>query len=501
MAGGVARARRMTVPPEAAPAAVSPPNGWRVPDTLIIVAALGLVIWLLTFLVVPGRFAVAGDPPRLVPGSFVAADAPQPAPLFGTDGTVGLVNLLFEGLVSGSRTSATIGLMAFLLVLGGAFGILTASGAVDRAIARLMARRQSDALIPAMFLGFAVAGAVFGLSEEGIAITLILAPALVRAGYDSLTALVVCFVASQIGFATSWMNPFTLIIAQTIAGLPPLSGLEFRLAMFALFTLAGAAAAWAYARRVRADPTRSLTRARDAAIRAQAGADMVATARRGDGLILLIVAATMVWVAWGVMARGWFLPEIAAQFLAMGLGVAVVGRATGLFPGLDSIAQAFGAGAAQLLPAVLVVGLAKGALLLAGGDDPTADSLFNSLLHAASLFTSLLPEWLTAWGMLVVQSVINFFITSGSGQAAVTMPLMAPLADLSGVTRQTAVVAFQLGAGLTDIIVPTSAALMGCLAAARVDFGLWLRFIWKPMLAAYGLASAFVITAHAIGLA
>jgi uncharacterized ion transporter superfamily protein YfcC len=481
------------------------------PDTLIIVMGLALVAWLLTFIVTPGRFDVIdGKPPRLVPGSFQLADGPSPAPLFGTDGTVGFVNLLFEGLVTGSRTGATIGLMAFLLVLGGVFGIVMATGAIDRSLARLLASRAgsggaaSDGLILGLFLAFAAAGAVFGMSEEAIAITLILAPALVRAGYDSLTALAACFVATQVGFATSWMNPFSLVIAQAIAGLPPLSGIGLRLVMFTVFTLVGALLTLFYARRIRANPGRSLAYQSDNRFRTTESSALAAgaEAKRGDGLVLLVLLATICWVGWGVMAKGWFLPEIAAQFMAMGLGVAIVARVFGLLPdGFDGAAAAFRDGAAQLLPAVLVVGLAKGILLLAGCEHPEAYSLFNSLLNAAASFTAALPNWLSAWGMLAVQSGINFFITSGSGQAAVTMPLMAPLADLSGVTRQTAVLAYQLGGGLTDLIVPTSASLMGCLAAARVDFGLWLKFIWKPMLGAYAFASAFVITAHAIGYA
>ncbi len=475
----------------------------RMPDTLIIVFVLAIITWLATFLVTPGRFSLAdGTPPRLVPGSFELAAGPMPAPFFGAHSTVGFANLLFEGLVSGSRTGATIGLMGFLLVLGGVFGMLSATGAMDRSLQRLLDRRgASGGLIVGLFIAFSIAGAVFGMAEEAIAFTLILTPALVRAGYDSLTALITCYVATQIGFATSWMNPFSLVIAQSISGVPVLSGLEVRLAIFTVFTLLGAAAACRYAQRVQQNPALSLTRLADERLRAQQSSAQATSAkpRRGDGIILLILLAAIVWVAWGVIARGYFLPEIAAQFMAMGLAIGLVAWAFGLVEGPNALATAFRDGAAGLLPAVLVVGFAKGILAIAGGDQPDQFTLLNTLLNAAAGFTAALPDWLTAWGMLLVQTVINFFVSSGSGQAAITMPLMAPLADLSGVTRQTAVLAFQFGDGFSNLILPTSAATMGCLAAAKIDFALWVKFIWKPMLAIYALASAILIAAHAAG--
>jgi uncharacterized ion transporter superfamily protein YfcC len=473
--------------------AIPEPRAPRVPDTLVIVGALALAAWAATFLFTPGRFAVAGDPARLMPGSYIAAATPAPSPLFGTGGDVGLLNILFEGLVSGTRNGATIGLMAFLLCVGGAFGVIARTGAIDRLVARSLARGRGGAgLLLALFALFSLAGAVFGLSEEAIALTLILAPALARAGHPPALAVALCYGASQVGFATSWMSPFTVLIAQAIAGLPPLSGLELRAAMWVVFTAAGVLWLALWLRRHPPSPPPGPVDAAGLAPDARAG--------WADRLILLLVALTVFWVAWGVSANGWFLPEISAQFLALGLAVVAVAAIARLIPdGLSGAAAAFRDGAAQMVPAILVVGLAKGILLLLGGDDPARDSLMNALLDAAAGFTALLPEWLTAWGMLIVQSGINFLITSGSGQAAVTMPLMAPLADLSGVTRQTAVLAYQLGAGLTDLIAPTSASLMGCLAAARVEFGQWLRFVWKPVLALYALASAFVIGAHALG--
>lgn len=468
----------------------------RMPDTLLIIAAAALVAWAATFLFAPGRFAVTEGPkPAPIAGSFVAQSAPQAAPIFGTDGEVGLLNLLFEGLSSGDRMGSTVGLAAFLLVIGGTFGIILNSGAIDRALGASLAggRAATPALLVGLFALFSAAGAVFGMGEEAIALTLVLAPALRRAGYDSLTAVVVCYGATQVGFATSWMNPFSVIVAQTIAGVPVLSGLELRLFMWMLFTGLGALFLWRYATVTRSVPEVGPLPGDEAA---------PPGLRRGDTAILLATLAAVGWVAWGVVARGWYLPELAAQFMALGLFAGVVSWRFRLAEGgANGVAHAFRDGAAQMLPAILIIAAARGILLLLGGDDPAAPSLLNSLLAGLAAVAGALPQWLTAWGMLGAQSVINLFIVSGSGQAAVTMPLMAPLADLTGVTRQTAVLAFQLGDGLTNLIVPSSAGLMGSLAAARVDYADWLRFFWKPMLGLYVLASGFVIAAQAIGYA
>lgn len=467
----------------------------RMPDTLLLIAAAALLAWAATFLFAPGRFAVTEGPrPAPIAGSFVAEPAPRPAPLFGTDGEVGLLNLLFEGLASGDRVGTTVGLAAFLLVIGGTFGIILHSGSIDRALGASLAggRAASPALLVGLFALFSAAGAVFGMGEEAIALTLVLAPALRHAGYDSLTAVIVCYGATQVGFATSWMNPFSVIVAQTIAGLPVLSGLPLRVGMWALFTAVGALFLWRHAARTRATPAPE-------AAATDAGPSGL---RPGDVPILIATAAAIAWVGWGVIARGWYLPELAAQFLALGLVVALISWRFRLGAGgANGIAAAFREGAAQMLPAILIIAAAKGILLLLGGDDPARPSLLNSLLAGLAGLAGALPDWLTAWGMLGVQSVINLFIVSGSGQAAVTMPLMAPLADLTGVTRQTAVLAFQLGDGLTNLIVPSSAGLMGSLAAARVDYAEWLRFFWKPMLGLFALASAFVISAQATGYA
>ncbi len=469
------------------------------PDTFIIMIVLAFLAWAATFLFVPGHFEVAGDPARIVPGSFNAAPDASPAPIMGDETRTGILDFLFAGLISGDRYSPAIGLIALLLVIGGTFGIVMRTRAVDNAMLAALpgGKAENEWLLIGIFVASSIGGATIGMSEEAIALTLVLAPALSRAGYDGVTAVLACFMGTQVGFGTSWMNPFSVIIAQSISDLAPMSGMALRIPMWAGFTALGAIFLWHYARSVRLGKRAPIGPACIADTASEADTAKFGVAHK---LVLLIFLATVCWVGWGVASRGYYLAEITAQFFAMGIAVSLVARFGGIANcSFNELMDAFRHGAAQLLPAALIVGAAKGILLLLGGDDPQSTSLLNTLLDALSSLTSSAPEWLTAWIMFLSQSVFNFFVASGSSQASITMPIMAPLADLSGVTRQTAVLAFQLGDGLTNLVIPTSAPLIGVLAAAGVRYSEWLVFAWKPMLALMAIASAVVLGAHAAG--
>lgn len=204
----------------------------RPPDTLVLLLALAAMLALLTHVVTPGRFASVepgeGRQRTIAVDSYVAhPEGPQGVALFASGGDPGFLNAWFDGLVSGSRDGAAVGVVAFLLVLGGAFGIVLRTGVFDRSVLALVrvTGAQPLALFPVLFVLFSLGGAVFGMGEETIPLVLLLTPILVRLGYDSISVVLVTFVATQIGFATSWMNPFSVVIAQGIAGLQPLSGL------------------------------------------------------------------------------------------------------------------------------------------------------------------------------------------------------------------------------------------------------------------------------------
>lgn len=166
---------------------------------------------------------------------------------------------------------------------------------------------------------------------------------------------------------------------------------------------------------------------------------------------------------------------------------------------MNTVSESFQQGAKDLLPAALIVGMAKGIVLLLGGDDATTPSVLNTILFYAGESMSGISETGSAVFMYVFQSIFNFFLASGSGQAALTMPIMAPLADLVGVTRQVSVLAFQLGDGLTNIIIPTSASLIGCLGVARLDWSTWAKFAWRLFLMLFAMSVITIIIAVAIG--
>lgn len=480
---------------------------FKMPDTYVILSGVALLAFALTFLVPKGIFDVReiidGDGKSrevLIPDSFRLADnEARGLPIFASGGDIGLLNVAFEGLVSGSKWGASIGVFAFILIAGGAFGIMTATGAINRALLSLISKSQHAdiAAIPLLFIVFSLGGAVFGMGEEAIPFVLILAPVLITMGYDSITAVLITYVATQIGFACSWMNPFSVSIAQGIAGLPVLSGAGMRIMIWLFFTFAGAVAVTYYALLIKRHPARSLAHQSDEKFRQQQDVAIKYTRiSLGDWLIILILFLGVIWIIWGVTQRAYYLPEIATQFFTMGILAAIIGSIFTL-DGMNAnrAAEAFRQGAMQLLPAAMIVAFASGIMLLLGSKDASQASVLNTILYSTSQALNGLSAPLAAVAMFVFQSIFNFFVTSGSGQAALTMPLMAPLGDLVGVNRQISVLAFQLGDGFTNILVPTSASLMGCLGAARLDWTIWVKFMLKPFLLFFFFAAMCIVIA------
>ncbi|WP_434939438.1 putative basic amino acid antiporter YfcC [Shewanella sp. HL-SH8] len=470
------------------------------PDAFIILFFVVLFAAITTHFVPAGFFEVAINPDTnksaLIAGSFQFATDYQGVPLFAEKGEIGFLNFAFEGMVSGDKWGSAIGVMMFIIITGGAFGIIMQTKAVDNGILALIAKTQKFelAFIPILFVLFSAGGAIFGMGEEAIAFCIVLLPLMRAIGYSGIVTILVTYVATQIGFAASWMNPFSVAIAQGIADLPLMSGLEFRVIMWFIFTSIGVAFTMHYAQKIKRNPELSPCFSEEVfSTEPQVKVKFNLT----DGLILTTFMLGIVWVIWGVIARGYYIPELASQFFTLGCAIGLIAILSKRLK-VNDVANAFKKGAQELLPAAMIVGMAKGIVIILGGDQADTPSVLNTLLHYTGLFLGQLPETASAVFMYLFQSIFNFFIASGSGQAALTMPIMAPLADILGLPRQIAVLAFQLGDGLTNIIIPTSAALIGCLGVAKVDWFVWAKFIWRFMLLLVSISITFMIVAVSI---
>ena len=427
------------------------------------------------------------------------------ANVWGTEdfGGFGFLNYVFEGLVSGDRSGSAVGICALILVVGGAFGIIMKTGAIDAGIyAFIKKTRGLERLaLPLLFLLFSLGGATFGMAVECIPFAMIMVPFVIALGYDSIVAVTVTYVASQVGNAVSWMSPFSVAVAQGIAGVPVLSGATFRLVMWVVVTLASAGFMMAYAERIRKNPQKSVVYAEDSHFRSRMNSvsEEEKEFTLGHKLILLEMLAVLIWIIWGVTQRGFYIPEIASQFFVMGFAAgvtAIIFHLNGMT--INGMASAFQGGVSDLAGTAVVVGMAKGILLVLGGSEADVPSTLNTVLYGIGTLLDGVPAFIGAWAMYIFQSLFNLVVTSNSGQAALTMPIMAPLSDLVGVPRQIAVLAYQLGAGFVDAFTPVSASLIGVLGVAGIEWGKWAKFQIKMQAFFFLMGTIIIAVAVAI---
>jgi uncharacterized ion transporter superfamily protein YfcC len=434
----------------------------KLPNTYVLLFLILAMIALATWLVPGGKYET-----HLVNGKQVVDPATFHYVASKPQGVAALMMAPIKGFVEAGL------IIGFVLIVGGAFNVLHKTEAIDamiKSIAKAHTRSPlvRAALIPVFLTLFSLGGATFGMNEEAIPFILIFVPLALALGYDSVVGVSIPFIGSQVGFAAAFLNPFNVGIAQGIAGVPVFSGMGYRVIVWFIATLATVLFMMWYAARVKKDPTRSPTYALDIEKRAEGGIDFGSftgmTARHK--LVLWLFAATLGTMVVGVVQFGWFIEEIAALFLVMAIVAGLVGRLS-----TDETVAAFVQGAKDLVGTALVIALARGTMILAR-DANIVDTMLHGLMP---LVQSSSPVF-AAHKMFVIQSVINFFIHSGTGQAALTMPIMAPLADLVGVTRQTAVLAYQFGEFTTPMI-PTSGITVGVLALARIPWLTWAKWM------------------------
>ena len=498
----------------------------KIPHTYTIISSIILICAALSWIIPAGEYnrqtveVNGAERTVIVEGSFHAVEqAPQ-------------TWQVFTSLLEGFEKQA--GIIAFLLIIGGAFQIMNSSRAIDVGIFSFLRFTQglerhawmkrlgvNNIVIAMVMVLFSLFGAVFGMSEETLAFVIIIVPLAISMGYDSITGLCMVYVAAHVGFSGAMLNPFTVGIAQGLAGLPLFSGFEYRFFCWVVLTAILIACVLIYAGRIKRKPTLSPMYEADAywRDRRNEGIEEVAfhTSRVAwmvyglilTGLVLFsvyypctnfkvgnasaslyavpvctvlfalfgwlglrksfhffilsILAFTVVFLVIGVMGHGWYLPEISGIFLAMGI---LSGYASG--KNADGIIKLFLEGAKDILSAAIVVGLAGG--------------IIDPILHALASLMGEAGKVVSVGVMYMIQTLINIVIPSGSAKAALTMPIMAPFSDVIGISRQATVMAFQFGDGFTNMITPTSAVLIGALGIARIPYEVWVKWFWKLLL-------------------
>lgn len=436
----------------------------KAPNTYLIISSLILVVALFTWIVPSGKFdTVEKNGRQVVVGDSYHNVESNPQ---------GIGDVLMAP-INGFVDAALI--IGFVLIVGGAFGIFQKTEAVDSGI-KAIAKAHSNSefvrmfLIPIFMLIFSLGGAVFGMGEEVIPFILVFVPMALLLGYDSITGVAIPFVGAGAGFAGAFINPFTIGIAQGIAELQPLSGMEYRIIVWLIITTAAIIFVMLYANKIKRKPELSLTYEQDKIKRKNLHLDGIENFKGIDKkhkTVLLLFLLGLIVLVVGVLAFGWYIEEICAVFIITGI---IVGIAGGLKA--DEITGAFLQGAKDLIGTALIIALARGILVIA-----TDGRIIDTILYALSSSIDSFHPVVSSQAMFVIQSLLNFFVPSGSGQAALTMPIMAPLGDLVGVTRQTAVLAFQFGDGFSNMIIPTSAITMGVLTLAEIPWEKWARWM------------------------
>ena len=428
-----------------------------VPHTYVLLFLMVVICALLTWIVPSGTFDRVEDASGrtvVVAGSYHQVE----------NAGLGFFDTIKE-FILGMESASDI--IFFIFILGGAIMIIRDTGALDagvQALAKKLGKRSNLALIIFIFL-FSLMGGTIGMAEECIVFIPILMALCKQLKLDNMVALAVVMVGARIGFTPGLLNPFTLGIAQGISELPLYSGLGYRLIWYAVILVVTIWYILRYANKIKKDPTLSIMYDESAPETELADEVIELTTRRK--LVLVEFVALLGVMVYGVFQFGWFMEEIATLFLIMGVLAGIIG---GMSP--NGIAKSFVSGAKDMTFAALVVGVAK-AILLTLQDG----AIIDTVIFYASNLLGHLPKVVAANGMYIFQLLLNFLIPSGSGQAAATMPIMAPLADTLGITRQTAVLAFHYGDGFTNLIAPTLGSLMGCIAVSEVPFEKYLKWI------------------------
>ncbi len=397
-------------------------------------------------------------------------------------GFLEMFNSIHLGMVEG----ASIILLVFMF--GGAVGIMQESGTIDSFIKSVSTKyaTKDKLLIPIMILIFMLMGTLIGSAEDTLIYLGIIIPMTIALGYDAMTGYSIVSLGATAGFLSGIVNPYNVGVAQGIAELPLFSGMGLRIALFAVLYVVTVLYIFRHARKVKKDPS--------VAVNGRFTNEVKVTLNKGYKMSkkhiasLMVLLLTFAGLVYGVIEKGWYLSEIGGLFLLSGIVMGLISRLS-----INKIANGFITGASEMTSGALIIGFAYTILVVikSGG-------IMDTILYYAMNLVGNLPPTLNAIGLFFVQLCLNFLVPSGSGQAGLTMPIVTPLGDMMEITRQTTVLAFQMGDGMSNIVIPTSGVLLAGLAIAGIPYGRWVKWVFPYFLILISIGVTFMIIAQMI---
>lgn len=451
-------------------------NG-KIPHIFVILFCMIALASLLSYVIPSGEFERVENESGaeiVQPGTFSFTDA-SPVSLFD------FMLAIPTGLIE------TAEIIFGILMIGGMFAVVEKAGLISLGVSKLgnTFSRHKLMIIPTLMIPFALFTTFTAQIELSLIYLPTILPLIIRLGFDKITATAIVLIATISGFTVGLTTPANLGVAQEIAELPFYSGIGYRAVILAIILSIGIYYVWRYAKKIQADPTKSLVFDEKDVVTEHIEEEQPKATNR-QLIAAIALGISIVILIYGLLQYGWYFQELAGLYVLIGV---IIGLIAGLRP--TEISESFLDGFKQILLGAMIVGVARGvAVVLNDGN------IMDTIIHAASITIESVPSSITAIIMMVIQGALNFLIPSGSGQAMVTMPIMSGLADLSGVTRQTAVLAFLFGDGFSNIYYPTSGYFMATLALAGVRWEKWIKFITPLLIIWYGLGAVFLIIAQ-----
>jgi uncharacterized ion transporter superfamily protein YfcC len=451
----------------------------KAPDALALMVIFMIIAAILTYILPAGEYTRIQDPNtgRMIVDA-TSYHSVENSPISGWG--------LLQAIPKGLNEAAYV--MNFLLIIGGVFGIIEGTGAlmalIGSTVKKLSGRERL--IIPAILIIWGLGGALVGNFEEALAFIPLQIALSLALGFDSLTGMAMAMLGVASGYIASIINPFNVGIAQGIAELPLYSGMQLRLIAFALILGSAIIFLYRYAGKIQKNPELSPVYEQDKNSpyrHTDMSAGIEFTKRQR--VVLLVFVLGIAFMVYGVVTKGYYLAEIAAIFVGIGIATGIAG---GLGP--NKMVEHFVKGATNLLYAAIAVGFARGIVVVM-----TDGGILDVIVNGGAALMSALPTIFGGVGMFTMQSFINFLVPSGSGQAAVTMPIMVPISDVIGITRQTAVLAFQFGDGLTNLVTPLSGAFMAALSLCKISWGKWLKWFMPLLITWFVICSAILVIA------